>query len=281
MANFLYRVLCGFFLGISIFAPGISGSVMAIIMGIYNKLINIVANPFKNLKQNIIYLFPMGIGAAISLVIFVLLFSHLFETYERETYLLFIGLIVGTLPTLWQDTSEGKFKGHFMIGIIAAFTLATVTSILGLNNSEAMTGSVLSVSEYGYLALCGFISGSASLVPGMSISMILIMLGSYESLMYAAKSLDIAVIVIVGGCFVLGMIVFSNVIKFLFNKYKDYANFVVFGFMSGSLLGIFVGLIQSSTDLNIFIGAIMLLIGLVISLIFVALGKNLKGNIEE
>jgi len=281
MVNFLYRVLCGFFLGISIFAPGISGSVMAIIMGIYNKLINIVANPFKNLKQNIIYLFPMGIGAAISLVIFVLLFSHLFETYERETYLLFIGLIVGTLPALWKDTGKGEFKGHFLIGIIIAFALATATSILGLNNYEAMQGSVLSVSDYGYLGLCGFISGSASLIPGMSISMILIMLGSYESLMYAAKSLDITVIAIVGGCFVLGMILFSNVIKFLFNKYKDYANFVVFGFMCGSLLGIFVGLIQSSTDINIFIGAIMLLIGLVISSLFVVLGKSIKENIED
>ena len=62
MKKFLYGILCGFCLGISVFAPGISGSVMAIILGIYDKLLDIVANPFRNFKKNLKFLFPMGIS---------------------------------------------------------------------------------------------------------------------------------------------------------------------------------------------------------------------------
>lgn len=111
MKNFLYRILCGFCLGISVFAPGISGSVMAIILGIYNKIIDITSNPLKNLKNNIKFLFPMGIGAAISLVLFILVFSYLFETYEKATYFLFIGLIAGNLPMIYKEASKINLSG--------------------------------------------------------------------------------------------------------------------------------------------------------------------------
>ena len=111
MKSFLYRVLCGFCLGISVFAPGISGSIMAIIMGIYDKLLDIVSNPFKNFKKNFVFLLPLGIGAAISLVLFILVFSYLFETYEKAVFMLFIGLIVGNLPMVYKEARKSRFKG--------------------------------------------------------------------------------------------------------------------------------------------------------------------------
>src|SRR5215510_11894359 len=89
----LYRIFCGFFLGLSVFAPGFSGSVIAIIMGIYQDLVRIASNPFKRLKENILFCIPLAIGAALSAVLFVILFSFLFDRYEKATYLLFVGLI--------------------------------------------------------------------------------------------------------------------------------------------------------------------------------------------
>ena len=68
MAKFLYRIFSGFFLGISLFAPGFSGSIAAIIMGVYQDLVRIISNPFKQFKQNIIFCLPLIIGALISAV---------------------------------------------------------------------------------------------------------------------------------------------------------------------------------------------------------------------
>jgi len=278
MKNFLYRIFCGFFLGISVFAPGVSGSVMAVMMGIYEDLLTIVSNPFKNLKKNIIYLFPMGIGALLSLVLFVLVFSYLFETYEKATYLLFMGLIAGNLPIVFKEaTSKKGFKKTYIIGIVIAFIIATTVGILRLNTPE--TSDVTSFSLI-YLGVCGAIAGASSMVPGMSISMILMVLGVYNVLMLAAKSIDILVIGVVGVCFVLAMIAVSRLTKFVFDKYASLARFIVFGFMCGSLVNIFINLPKENTNFNWLIGAVMALVGLGISMLFVILGKKLNTEKE-
>lgn len=274
MKGFLYRILCGFCLGISIFAPGISGSIMAIIMGIYDKIIDITSNPFKNLKQNIKFLFPMGIGAVISLILFVFVFSYLFETYEKAVYMLFIGLIAGNLPMIYKEARKSEFKWYYLLGAIIAVVIAFVIGVMSENVSSAEGVSVS--SNLVYLAVCGAVGGFASLIPGMSISMILIVMGVYDTLINSAKSLDVAVIAVVGVAFVLAMVISSRFIKFIFEKFNGLAHFMVLGFLVGSIGGIFCSL---PSDGSTVAGIIMLVIGLAISLLFVYLGK--KVNIED
>lgn len=274
MKGFLYRVLCGFCLGISIFAPGISGSIMAIIMGIYDKLIEITSNPFKNFKNNLKFLFPMGIGAVISLVLFVLVFSYLFETYESVVYMLFVGLIAGNLPMIYKEANKNKFKWYYLIGAVVAVAIAFAVGVMSKGVSSAQTaGDSVNLA---YIALSGAITGMASIVPGMSISMILIVMGVYDTLIAAAKSLDIAVIGVVGIAFVVAMVLFSRVIKFVFNRFNGVANYMVLGFLVGSIGGVVCTLPAGSFSLP---GIIMLVIGLLVSLLFVFLGK--KVNIED
>ncbi|MEE0265253.1 MAG: DUF368 domain-containing protein [Acutalibacteraceae bacterium] len=274
MKGFLYRILCGFCLGISIFAPGISGSIMAIIMGIYDKLIEITSNPFKNFKNNLKFLFPMGIGAVISLVLFVLVFSYLFETYESVVYMLFVGLIAGNLPMIYKEANKNKFKWYYLIGAVVAVAIAFAVGVMSKGVSSAQTaGDSVNLA---YIALSGAITGMASIVPGMSISMILIVMGVYDTLIAAAKSLDIAVIGVVGIAFVVAMVLFSRVIKFVFNRFNGVANYMVLGFLVGSIGGVVCTLPAGSFSLP---GIIMLVIGLLVSLLFVFLGK--KVNIED
>ncbi len=274
MSSFLYRILCGFCLGISVFAPGISGSIMAIIMGIYDKLLDIVSNPFKNFKKNFFYLFPMGIGAVISLVLFVLAFSYLFETYEKAVFMLFIGLIVGNLPVVYKEARKSSFKWYFILGALAAFAVALVLGIMSEGSGEAAIAH--SNSNLFYLALSGLLAGAASLVPGMSVSMILIVMGVYDYLIAAAKALDPVTIAVVGIAFVLAMIVSSKLIKFIFERFSGMAHFMVMGFLIGSVGGIFFSLPKGGSNLA---GTVMLIIGLAISLLFVYLGK--KVNTED
>lgn len=274
MKSFLYRVLCGFCLGISVFAPGISGSIMAIIMGIYDKLLGIASNPLKNFKNNFKFLFPLGIGALISLVLFILVLSYLFETYEKAVFMLFIGLIVGNLPMVYKEARKSKFKWYYILGTVAAFAIALVVGIMSGGTGETQVAR--ESTSLIYIALSGAVAGFASLVPGMSISMILIVMGVYDYLIASAKSLDIVTIAVVGVAFVLSMIVSSKLIKFVFSKFSGMAHFMVMGFLIGSVSGIFFTLPKGGSNLA---GAIMLVIGLAISLIFVYLGK--KVNIEE
>ncbi len=265
--SFFYRVLCGFCLGISVFAPGISGSIMAIIMGIYDKLLDIASNPLKNFKKNFKFLLPLGIGVVISLVLFVLVFSYLFETYEKAVFMLFIGLIVGNLPTVYNEARKSRFRWYYILGALAAFAIALVVGIISEGEAQIAkenTGLI-------YIALSGILAGSSSLVPGMSVSMILIVMGVYDYLIAAAKSLDVVTIAVVGVAFVLSMILSSKLIKFVFTKFSSMAHFMVMGFLIGSVGGIFLTLPKGGSNLA---GIIMLVIGLAISLLFVYLGKK-------
>lgn len=274
MKSFLYRILCGFCLGISVFAPGISGSIMAIIMGIYDKLLDIASNPFKNFKSNFKYLFPMGIGAVISLVLFILSFSYLFDTYEKAVFMLFIGLIVGNLPMVYKEARKSKFKWYYVLGTVAALAVALAVGIM----SEGTGGAQVAQENINlfYIALTGLLAGFASLVPGMSVSMILIVMGVYDYLLASAKALDIVTIGVVGTAFVLSMILSSKLIKYIFEKFSGMAHFMVLGFLIGSVCGIVYTLPKDGSNLA---GFVMLAIGLAISLTFVYLGK--KMNIDE
>ena len=280
MKSFLYRILCGFCLGISVFAPGISGSIMAIILGIYEKIIDITSNPFKEFKKNVKFLFPIGIGVGISLVFFVLVFSWLFETYEIATYFLFIGLIIGNLPVVFKDANKNKFKWYYVLGAIITFGVAFTVGCL----SESSTAINVTTGETNllYFALCGALAGAASLVPGMSVSMILIVMGVYDFLLETAKTIvespvdfRFDVVAVVGISFVLALVLSSRLIKFIFNKFNGMANYMVIGFLVGSVGGIiYTMFIDKTQSISYISSGIMLVIGLVISLLFVYLGKK-------
>lgn len=284
--GFFYRMLCGAFLGISVIAPGVSGSIMAVMMGIYDELINIISNPFKNLKENIIYGFPMGIGAGLSVLIFINLLEFMFSNYPTPSYLLFISLIAGSMPTVLKEGKETGFKKRYLIGTVLALSFALSIGLLGKSDFSFGFGTNdLSNSQTAYFALSGGISGMTSMIPGMSVSMILMMFGVYEPLLSAVSELtkltnipqNLFILIPTGTCFVLGMVVLSNFTKIVFRKFRSLAYFMVLGFMTGSLISVFPGLPTGTTEWILSIAAI--LIGIAVSILFKKLGQ--KFNVSE
>lgn len=280
--RFFYRILCGFFLGLSIFAPGFSGSVIAIIMGIYQDLVRIVSNPFKQLKQNIKFLLPLGIGAAISAVLFLISFKFLFESYERATYLLMIGLIIGNLPVIFSEIRKCGFQKRYLLGGGAAFAAALTLGVFAAgagqpSGAEGITTNLLP------MALGGLAAGITAFIPGMSVSMVLIIIGIYNQLIFAAESLlhmnfiYILPFGLFAVCALVGLSLTSGGIKVVFERFPGFANSAVFGFMSGSLIGIWIqSLLLNDPNFNWLFGGVMLAAGLAISMLFVVLGKNMN-----
>ncbi|MBQ2933410.1 MAG: DUF368 domain-containing protein [Clostridia bacterium] len=290
--NFFYRMLCGAFLGISVIAPGISGSIMAVMMGIYDDLINIISNPFKKFKTNFFYLLPMALGALISMVLLIKVLDFLFENYTVPAYLLFMSLIAGSVPTVIDEAKAEPIKKKYFIGTILAFAFALTIGILGKSNVAigVDTSNTASLAMKIYLPVCGGIAGMMSMVPGMSISMLLMMFGIYEPLLGLATGLmspdrwfssvwfgegiTVATVVL---AFLIGMVLFSNITKTVFKKHHSLGFLMVLGFMSGSIVSIFPGL--PSGLLNWILSVVAIAIGLSISYLFKVLGK--KFNVEE
>ena len=275
--TYLYRALCGFFLGVSILAPGLSGSVVAILMGVYLHLIKIASNPLKDFKNNFFFLLPMAIGAIISILLFVKILGFLFSDYEIQARMLFFGLVVGSLPDLWKQVKGTSLKGKNGVGLVLAFALAAVFGIL----TRVGTVSVAAEPNVVHLCIIGFIAGVAAIVPGLSVSVILMLFGAYTYLMTAASSYTVdlsgAVMTLlpVGIFFIAGLILFSKVVKMLFQKYDRFAYTMVFGFMCGTLISVFPESLPV-TVLGWVGSAIMLVAGFFIALSFVIMGKKLN-----
>lgn len=292
--NFFYRMLCGAFLGISVIAPGISGSIMAVMMGLYNDLINVISNPFKNFKKNFFFLLPMGIGAVISMVALIKVLDFLFANYTVPAYLLFMSLILGSVPTVVSEVTKEKqaIKPAYFAGTAVAFAFALTIGLLAKSGTVIPidTTNVLSASMRIYVPICTFIAGMMSMLPGMSISMLLMMFSVYEPLLGLASGMmskdamftsewfsGMIAVGIAVVTFLVGMVLFSNITKHVMDKYHSLGFLMVLGFMFGSVISIFPGL--PSGTINWLLSLAAVVVGVSISVLFQFLGK--KFNVEQ
>lgn len=285
--NFFYRMLCGAFLGVSVIAPGISGSIMAVMMGIYDELITIISNPFKKFKKNVIYLLPMVIGAGMSIVLLIHALEFLFDNYTVPAYLLFMSLIAGSVPTVIGEAKAGCIKKKYFIGVACALAFALSIGLLAKADFAVAvdTTNTASSAMRIYLPICGAIAGMMSMVPGMSVSMVLMMFSVYEPLLALASGIlkfgnwftpewytSIVTVGSVGLAFFIGMVLFSNITKRVFEKHRSLAFLMVLGFMTGSIISIFPGLPK---DLfNWILSIVAVSVGLTVSYVFKILGKR-------
>ena len=114
--NFFKSFFQGILIGAGAILPGISSGVLCVIFGIYENLLNCVLNFFKNIKENFKYLFPIGLGTFIGIVLFGNILKYLFFAYPIQIKFIFIGLILGSIPALIKTcTSKAKFKPSYLI----------------------------------------------------------------------------------------------------------------------------------------------------------------------
>jgi len=280
--RFFLRAFCGMFLGFSIFAPGISGSVVAIAMGVYQDIIRIASSPFKGFKKNVLFLLPIVVGAGLSAVGFVLGFNRLIDNHQRAIYMLFIGLVAGNLPLIWGEIKRYAFKTKYFFAGIITFA-AAIAIVMFSVGGDGMQGTYAALWLFG---LGGLVSGMAALIPGMSVATILVVVGIYEPLIYSAENFYASGSYFLSfGLFcvscIAGLMLVSRAIKKIFDQFPGMANTAVLGFMAGSLAGMaWFSLQLDDPNFNWWIGSVMLLAGLAISGMFLLLGKRMKSTNE-
>ena len=279
--EFLFRMLCGFFLGISVVAPGVSGGVLAVVMGVYRDLIGIISNPFKHFKHNFFYLLPMGIGALLSIVISVKVLNFAFEHYSTQSQLLFMGLIAGGFIEISRRVREEKFRKRYLIAALAAFAVVLAMGLF------APAGGAAAHPEPALPLLClaGLAGGIASVIPGVSVSLVLMLFGVYSYLLKTASGFAqnfghfLSVAIPVGICFIAGMMLFSRLLKIVFDSHRGAAYYAIIGLLTATLAVIFKGAVAEISG-RWGIGVLCFLAGLIVSAGFQFLGARLNKDRE-
>ncbi|WP_195986391.1 DUF368 domain-containing protein [Clostridium sp. D53t1_180928_C8] len=232
--------LKGLVIGISMLVPGVSGGTMAIIFGIYDDLIHAVSRFFDDWKRNFKLLFYLALGGIFG----VLLFSKIIESLLNRSPIimgfLFIGIVCGGLPTLYIKAKEKNSKKsdiiYLIIGLIIAIALSRDPEALSV---MASAGDVKGIF---LLFIAGIVISIALILPGISTSFMLLMLGLYSITLNAINTFNIKFLTpILIGVFV-GTVATSKVLEYLLNKYPSRTYMLILGFVIGSIIPIYPGL---------------------------------------
>lgn len=179
--HFINDMIKGIFIGVANIIPGVSGGTMAVSMGIYDNIIYSLTHLFKEPKKCIQLLLPYGIGAVFGLVGLSFMIEFLFLNYPVQTNLFFIGLILGGLPIIVKRIHIKKVNLGHATSFLLFFALIIVLNFL--NGDNQMVTITLSLDEVIKLFFIGVIASATMVIPGVSGSMILMLIGYYQPIL--------------------------------------------------------------------------------------------------
>lgn len=231
-ALMLMRVLQGALIGGGAILPGVSGGVLAVVFGIYRPMMELLSHPFRALKKNLWLFIPIVIGVGIGFVGFAKLMALLFAEDSPYPISLFVGLILGTVPSLLKTArSQGRKPAADMTALILTFTGLLVFLII-LEGTGSMNLTLTPV----WALISGLIWGFSLIVPGLSSSSILIFMGLYKSIMDDVGRLQLGTVIPLLLGIALVAFLFARVIDSLFNKHFSVASHAIVGLVLASTI---------------------------------------------
>lgn len=274
MVDWFIRLIKGIIIGIGFILPGLSGGVFAVILGIYDKLIQFLADIRKKFLQNIAFFFPVAIGMAIGIVIFSIFVEKAFGNYAAQFICLFVGFVVGTFPSLYKTAGkEGRSPKDFILFAVSTLFIFILMMIGEKQLTAVPPGFLVWVGS-------GALIGLGVVVPGMSPSNFLIYFGLYDKMAIGIKDFDFGVIIplIIG--LVVCVLMFAKLAAYLFRKYYSGMYHFILGMVAGSSLAIFPTVVfpafhaerLAASELSFFdsllLCVVFLIVGIIISYLF-------------
>lgn len=281
MKEFVMNILRGMVIGIANVIPGVSGGTMMVSMGIYDKLILVLTHFIKRMKEAVALLVPILVGMLLSIAIFAKIFSELlFPKFPLQTNLFFIGLILGGLPVIYGKVKGNTIRLPQIIAFVLFFVMVVGFALVGEGGGSSADIS-FSVGNVARLFGVGIIAAATMVIPGVSGSMIMMILGYYNTIIdtindfiNALKAFDIAamldtfvVLVPFGIGVLVGIVAVAKLIEFMLKKFPLVTYWAIIGLIVASPFAILIMMeIGAIGVVEIITGVALLAVGFLISL---------------
>ena len=267
-------------LGVANIIPGVSGGTMAVSMGIYDTLIHCVTHLFSEFKKSLKFLIPIFLGVGSALVGLSFVIEYLFAKFPLPTNLLFIGLIVGGLPAIGKKVKGSKIQVGHVIAFLAFFALVVGMAALGETEGNAADLSLNLVSVI-KLFFVGVIASATMIVPGVSGSMVLLLMGYYNPILATINSFiksliamdmngimqGVGVLMPFGIGVVVGIFAIAKLIEIIFAKFPLYAYWAIIGLIVASPIAILLmSTIGTITVLSVISSVLAFAVGFVVAM---------------
>ncbi len=275
MKEKLILVAKGFIIGIANIIPGVSGGTLAITLGIYEKLIEAISHFLSNFKENIKFLVPVGLGIILSLLLLSNVIGYSLDHFPVPTVFFFIGLILGGIPMLMKKV-KGEYQKASNLIIFLIMFVAVASFAFLKSGSNVVSFENMDLMKYIMLFVAGVIAAGTMVIPGISGSFMLMLMGYYEPIINTIRSLthleniagNILILFPFGIGVLIGIILVAKIIEYLLKKFEIKTYFAILGFVLASIISILMGLGDTNiTVLNTIIGLLFGFIGFVIAYI--------------
>ena len=238
--EFIWNMIYGAIIGIANIIPGVSGGTMAVILNIYDELISAVSNFTKAFKKSLMLLIPIGLGAGAGIILFSNLIGHLLETHPTPVNSFLMGLIIGSVPMIYKRATVKEFKVVSLIPFVIA--MAIMVGMSFLSKDEAAVDTLITTITLGTaikLIVCGAIAAACTILPGVSGSLILVVLGVYTSVLNAISTFNIPVLFFVGIGVLIGLLGGAKLIDICLRTNEQLTFFAILGLVVGSVVPVF------------------------------------------
>lgn len=265
--------LKGIVMGIANVIPGVSGGTIAVITGIFDRLIEAVNTLFKKFKENLMFLIPLGLGLLAGIVGLSKVMGFFLGDYPVQTNFFFVGLVIGSIPLIFNKTKEsGKIKAYhiipFVIAAGAVIALAIVQTYVLPADAAEVQGTVpdMSAGNFFKFLFGGILASAAMVVPGISGSLVMVLIGLYDKIIAAINGLtsfgdkelmlkSLMTVIPMGIGVVIGIFTVAKLIEFLLKKFKTATYVGILGLIIGSLIALLISMQLGSVSIGI--GAII------------------------
>lgn len=254
---FLILLLKGFIIGVAFIIPGVSGGTLAIYLGVYQGILDSIDNLFRQFKKSVLYLLPILLGVGLSVVLLAKLVSILLDWNSFIVLFFFIGLIIGGIRFVYKKAEITKLDPSLIISFLVSFGLLILIIILDKTSSNPGI-DYFSFSFWTYLLIfaLGAIASITMIVPGISGSAVLLVLGFYTAIVsnvvgnifdFSSIGYNLQVVIPFGLGALAGILVFSKIINFSLRKYPKQTYFAILGFIIASVMGVLLEIKDQTT----------------------------------
>ena len=275
MKEKLILFIKGIVLGVAFVIPGVSGGTLEVLLGIYEELIEAASNFYKNMvnfKKYFMYLLPIGLGIIFSVAVFAKLIKFGLEKSPIITILIFLGMIIGGIPALVRNVKGTKINLKDMTLMLVGLIIVISMLIFHKSNSNVVLTN-MSITGYITLFLVGAIAAVTMVVPGISGSFTLMLIGYYEPILNLVNDITsfknlgpnlILIFIFMLGVFI-GIIFISKIIEWCLKHYKRETYYAIIGFVLSSIISVIYEVSKFPFNLtHLIIGIVLLVINTVL-----------------
>ncbi len=239
--GFIYRFVVGIIIGAANIVPCVSGGTMMVICGVFDDIMHSIGHFFSQMRKSILYLLPMAVGAGLGILLLANTMKYMLENYYMITNFLFAGIIIGSFPMILKHCLVNKFRAVYLIPMLITFAIMLATAFV-LPESNNQIIRELDVAVFFKLFLSAAFSAVCMIIPGISGSFVMLLLGVYTTVTTAIAEFNILLLVPIGLGIMFGVIFGSRLIDNLIKKFPSETYFAILGFMLGSIPTIFIAI---------------------------------------